>query len=265
MLIDWFTVAAQTINFLILVWLLRRFLYQPVLAAIDAREAKIAAELKDAAAKKSEAQAERDDFRSKGAALENQRAELLRKATDEANAERQRLLDTARNDADALRVKLDAAVETERLELNREIVRRTQQEVFAIARKALVDLAGTTLEDRIVEVFIRRLREMHEKGNAAPPTLPQGTVALVRSAFDLAPAGRVAIDSAVRAWLGADAKLCFQTVPDLICGVEIAVAGRKMAWSITDYLASLDESVTTLLELKASVTPPATIDVQHAA
>jgi F-type H+-transporting ATPase subunit b len=38
MLIDWFTVAAQAINFLILVWLLKRFLYKPVLNAVDARE-----------------------------------------------------------------------------------------------------------------------------------------------------------------------------------------------------------------------------------
>ena len=45
MLIDWFTVGAQAVNFLILVWLLKRFLYEPVLAAIDAREKKIAAEL----------------------------------------------------------------------------------------------------------------------------------------------------------------------------------------------------------------------------
>jgi F-type H+-transporting ATPase subunit b len=265
MLIDWFTVAAQTINFLILVWLLHRFLYQPVLAAIDAREAKIAAELKDAAAKKSEAQAECDDFRGKGEALERQRAELLHKATDEANAERQRLLDTARKDSETLRAKLDEAVENERLELNREIVRRTQQEVFAVARKTLADLAGITLEDRILEVFIRRLHEMHATDDAQTPSLARGTAALVRSAFELSPAGRVAIDSAVRTWLGADTKLTFETVPDLVCGVEVSVDGRKMAWSIADYLASLDESVTTLLEPKLSATGPVAIDVQHAA
>ena len=45
MLIDWFTVGAQALNFLILVWLMKHFLYQPILHAIDAREKKIAAEL----------------------------------------------------------------------------------------------------------------------------------------------------------------------------------------------------------------------------
>jgi len=53
MLIDWFTVGAQALNFLILVWLLKHFLYQPILNAIDAREKLIAKELADADAKKS--------------------------------------------------------------------------------------------------------------------------------------------------------------------------------------------------------------------
>ena len=96
MLIDWFTVAAQALNFLILVWLMKRFLYQPILHAIDEREKRIAAELADADAKKAEAQKERDEFQHKNEEFDQQRAALLTKATDEAKAERQRLLDEAR-------------------------------------------------------------------------------------------------------------------------------------------------------------------------
>ncbi len=60
MLIDWFTVVAQALNFLILVWLLKRFLYKPILNALDAREKRIAAELADADARKAEARQERE-------------------------------------------------------------------------------------------------------------------------------------------------------------------------------------------------------------
>jgi F-type H+-transporting ATPase subunit b len=266
MLIDWFTVAAQTINFLVLVWLLKRYLYRPVLAAIDARESKIAAELKDAAAKRAEAQAERDDFWSKGEALQRQSEELLRKATDEADAERRRLLDIARKDSDALRTKLNDAVQGERVELNREIVTRTQQEVFAVARKTLADLAGAALEDRIAEVFIRRLQDMHEK-ESGQPAAPRAAcaAALVRSAFELPSPRRAAIEGAVRAWLGADTTLTFETVPDLISGIELTTGGSKIAWSISDYLVSLDQNVTMILEPKADAKPPAASEVQHAA
>jgi F-type H+-transporting ATPase subunit b len=73
MLIDWFTVVAQIINFLILVWLLKRFLYKPILNAIDAREKKIAKELADADAKKAEALKEREEFQHKNEELDQQR------------------------------------------------------------------------------------------------------------------------------------------------------------------------------------------------
>ncbi|MEO8614423.1 MAG: F0F1 ATP synthase subunit B, partial [Luteolibacter sp.] len=86
MLIDWFTVGAQALNFLILVGLMKRFLYKPILSAIDAREKKIAAELADADAKKADAQKERDDFQHKNEEFDQQRAGLLKKATDEAGA-----------------------------------------------------------------------------------------------------------------------------------------------------------------------------------
>src|SRR5580693_6836832 len=96
--IDWFTVVAQAINFLILVWLLKRFLYRPILSAIDAREKGIADQLADAVAKEAEAHKDREDFQHKNEAFDKERAALLTKATDEAKAERQRLLDQAQKD-----------------------------------------------------------------------------------------------------------------------------------------------------------------------
>src|SRR5271163_2056642 len=111
--INWFTVAAQAINFLILVWLLRRFLYKPILQAIDERAKWIATQLAEAEAKKAEAQKERDDFQHKNEAFDQERAALLKKATDEAKAERQRMLDEARKEADELRAKRQEALRSE--------------------------------------------------------------------------------------------------------------------------------------------------------
>ena len=102
MLIDWFTVAAQGVNFVILVWLLKHFLYKPILGAIDAREKHIAAELADANAKKVEAQKERDDFQNKNKVFDEQRAGLLAKAKADADVERDRLIGDAHKKADAL-------------------------------------------------------------------------------------------------------------------------------------------------------------------
>src|SRR5580693_9013750 len=128
MLIDWFTVGAQALNFLILVWLMKRFLYKPIIGAIEAREKLIAAELADAAAKKAEAQKDRDEFQHKNEEFDKQRAALLSKATDDANGERQRLLDEAGKAADALSAKRQQALLDDAHNLDQAVVRRTQQE-----------------------------------------------------------------------------------------------------------------------------------------
>src|SRR5665811_285428 len=242
MLIDWFTVGAQVLNFLILVWLLKRFLYRPILHAIDAREQRIAAELADAGAKKAEAQKERDEFQHKNEEFDQQRAALLSKATAEANAERQRLLDDARKAADALSAKRQEALRSDASNLNQAIRRRAQQEVFAIARKALTDLATTSLEERMSEVFTRRLREMDGKAKDALAVALKtaSEPALVRSAFELPAAPRDAIQKALNETFSAEIAIRFETAPDLVSGIELITNGQKVAWSIADYLVSLE-------------------------
>jgi F-type H+-transporting ATPase subunit b len=248
--IDWFTVVAQAINFLILVWLLKRFLYKPILHAIDEREKGIAAQLAEAEAKKAEAQKERDDFQHKNEAFDQARAALLKKAEDEAKAERQRLLDGARKDADALRAKRQDALRDEQLNLGQEIARWTQKEVFAVSRKTLADLATTSLEERMVDVFVHRLKALTgaAKDELAAALKASTQPARVRSAFDLPPAQRTAIESAVNKTFGAEAHVQFEIAPELVSGIELSTGGQKVAWSIADYLATLQKSVGELLQ-----------------
>jgi F-type H+-transporting ATPase subunit b len=250
MLIDWFTVAAQAVNFLILVWLMKRFLYKPVLHAIDEREKRIASELANADMKKSEAQKESDEFKHKYEEFDRQRAALLDKATDEANAERRRLFDQARKDAAALSFKLQDALRTQEHTLHQAISRRTQQEVFAIARKALADLATTTLEERMGEMFSRRLREMdgQMKARVAEALKTDPHPAVVRSAFDLPAKQRAAIQNALNEIFSADIRVRFETAPDLISGIELTTNGQKVAWTLADYLMSMEKGVDELLK-----------------
>ncbi len=83
MQIDYFTIVAQIINFLVLVFLLRHFLYRPVIKAMDEREQKMVSRLKDAEQKREEAEAEAESFRQMKQELEDKRQEMLTKAAEE--------------------------------------------------------------------------------------------------------------------------------------------------------------------------------------
>ncbi len=261
MLIDWFTVGAQALNFLILVWLMKRYLFQPTLNAIDVREKRIAADLADADAQKAEAQKERDEFQQKNESFDQERAALLTKATDEAKAERGRLLDQARTDADALSAKRAESLASEGEHLHSAIRRRTQDEVFSIARKTLHDLADTSLEARIGDVFTSQLREMDNAAKAvladalkATPSDPS----VIRSAFELPEEQRAAIQNALNETFSADIPLRFETAPDVISGIELTSHGQKIAWSIADYLTSLEKNVGELVKPPATPIPAST-------
>lgn len=243
MLIDWFTVGAQLLNFVILVWLMKRFLYQPVLDAIAAREQKIAAELADAAASKSEAQKQQDEFRQKNEAFDAERGELLRKAREAAVAERDRLQTEAREAADAASAVLAKSLLSDALHLRADITRHAQDQVFDISRRVLGDLASVSLEQQACEVFIQRLRAIDGAARAtlgaALEAASDAEPALLRSAFDLPAAQRAAIQAALDESFGQPIPLKFETAPDLVSGIELSVQGQKLAWSIADYLAAL--------------------------
>jgi len=249
MLINWFTVFAQAVNFLILVWLLKRFLYKPILRAIDEREKGIAAQLAQAEARVAEAQQERDDFQHKNEAFDQQRRALLTKAADEAKVERQRLMGEAQKDADALRAKRRDALRNEQRNLSQEIIRWTQKEVFAIARKTLADLASTSLEERMGDALVRRVRALDgaAKEQLATAFKTSNHTVSVHSAFDMPPSQRSAIESAVQDTFAPDAHVQFETAPELVSGIELSTNGQKVAWSIADYLSTLEKRAGELL------------------
>ncbi|HNX35931.1 MAG TPA: F0F1 ATP synthase subunit B [Kiritimatiellia bacterium] len=252
MLIDWFTVGAQTLNFLILVWLMQRFLYRPVLRAIDARERRIAQGLAEADQKKAEAQKEREEFRSKNEAFERQRAALLGQMAKDVEAERLSLLETARKAADTMSAKRMETLRSEARELRQAIGQRAQQEVFAIARKTLADLAATGLEERVIEVFVRQLRASGDLARAELTTAAAAGAdpVLVRTAFDLPEARRAELKGVFDEMAAADVPVRFETAPDLVSGIDLVANGRKISWNIAAYLQSLEVGVGELLDAR---------------
>lgn len=104
----------------------------------------------------------------------------------------------------------------------------------------------------MVDVFLRRLRELNaeEKGRLVSALKASPSPVIVRTTFDLPPAQHTATEGAIKETLGTETQVRFETAPDLICGIELAVNGQKVAWSIADYLASLKKGVDELLEEK---------------
>ena len=254
MLIDWFTVIAQIINFVILVWLLKRFLYKPVLQAMDAREKKIADQLRDAAAQKAEAEKQQESFRVAQEEFAKQKQNLLNGVEEEAAAARQRLMEEIRDEVQTLRRNWREALHEEQTTFRTQLADSVQHEIFAIARQTLRDLAGEELEQQIATQFLGRLSQLDgdEKAQLAAHLKTSRRPLVIRSAFDLPDPVRVNIEHAVCNSLEINVPIRFETTPEVLSGIELAADGHKVSWSINGYLSSLEDSVRQLVEQTAA-------------
>jgi F-type H+-transporting ATPase subunit b len=239
--INWFTLVAQIFNFFLLVWLLKRFLYKPILDAIDKRERKILDQLNDAEASKAEALKQQEEYKKKNTAFDIEKKELMNTAISESKEMQTKLLEKARAEAEALKDHLEKTEKEKQNNREATLSHRIKQEVFAISRKTLADLASVSLEERATAVFIKRLKSLKgEDLNQFKSAFKSGKITL-RSAFKLSDLQLKQIEKEVNELLEKKLDFSVEVSPDLIGGIEISTTDYKLAWSISGYLKDLEE------------------------
>jgi F-type H+-transporting ATPase subunit b len=255
--IDWFTVIAEVINFLVLVWLLKRFLYKPILDAIDQRENKITAQILDAGNKIAEAKKEQDEYKQKNEVFDKQKIDILDKAVAESNLQRDKFLETARNEANTLRNNLEKAALDAEERNEQTIVQKTLEQVLSIARKTLTDIASLSLEEQSVNTFIKKLNESkdEEKKEFIEAFKSNSNTILIQSAFDLPIKQQADITDAVDKTLETKTQLQFETTPALISGIELSTNGYKLEWNVSAYLNSLETNIGRKMKEKPEPAP----------
>ena len=237
MQIDWLTVGAQILNFAVLVYLLKRFLYRPVLDAMDRREERIAQRLRDAERREQQADERSRDFREKAEELSSQRDEVLRDVRQEADAERRQRLENARVEVQQQRQRWEAELAREWQDVQQAVGRRLAGAVTEATRRALADLADTDLEKAMGQIMARRLGEL---GPAELDAVAGGSGPVdVVTAFEPDDDLRDQLTEAVRRELRRDVR--FVRSEGIGGGVELRAGGWKLSWTVTEYLRGLED------------------------
>lgn len=248
--IDLFTVIAQVINFIILLLLLKFLLYGRIIKAMDEREGLIASRLKDAEDKGAEAEERAESFRRKEDELSRNRESALRKAAEEAESRKKELMEQARRDVNETRSRWLESVSRQKDAFLRDLRLRSGEEVYAVARKALADLADAKLEAQIALTFVQRLKGLDKENREAIARVAQESKdgVSVHSSFELDGKTRKTILTALRAELGEKLAVGFETSPGLLCGIELRAGDRRVSWNLDSYLDGLVDNVSKTLE-----------------
>ncbi|RJR35396.1 MAG: F0F1 ATP synthase subunit B [Deltaproteobacteria bacterium] len=245
MLVDWFTVAAQVVNFLILVALLKRFLYRPIIEAMDAREARIAARLAEAEKNRKAAETEHAAVLQERRDLEDRRQELLAQAEKEVEAHKQDLIGKLHREIEDLRARWNAALARERDLFFQDLRRRLVAQVAAVSRRAFRDLAGLDLEQRLLEVFLQRLTNLEAAARIefVDAAKEAGGNVLITTAFEMPAAMQTRITQALQELAGETLTPRFESNPEAASGIEVKAGGCKIAWSLDNFLQGLEEAL----------------------
>lgn len=247
MLIDWFTVCAQVVNFLVLVWLLKKFLYGRILRAIDERESKIAANLAEAEAREKQAREQLALYQAKLQDFEQTHEAMLAQARAEADRQRAELLDKAREEVHSLETKWQEDLNRERHAFLLDLRRRAAMEILTIARRTVADLAGTDIQQCAIRVFLERFRSLDSD---ARKHFAQGEL-FIRSPFELSDATRAEIQRTIETELEKPVSLTFERAPEMGLGLELRGNGWRVGWNSESYLEALEEDLKDAFESSA--------------
>jgi F-type H+-transporting ATPase subunit b len=239
MLIDWTTVAAQIVNLLVLVVVLKYLLYDRIIAAMDARERHIAERIAAAERTQQEAAEEAATLRRQRAALTAEQGRLLDEARDTAERTREELTRAVRADIDELRRRWTGTLDHERRRVLRDLQERTGQQVVALTRRALADLADAELEAGAIGTALARLAADGAIERLAARAAATGEPLEVHTAFPLTQTRRDEIAAAIAAQVGDGPGVTFAIDPGLVCGLELRAAGEGCGWSLAGYLEDL--------------------------
>ncbi len=244
MIIDWYTVLFQVINFLVLVFLLRRFLYGPIIEMMEAREMKITQREDVAAAKASDAEKEARAYQQKVAALHSRDEELLAEAKEGAENERRMLLEATRREVDETRKRWHQEVYREQESFMHELRTRVGSKACLIARQCLQDLADIKLETMIWDVFVKKVEQLTPgEFTRLQEAFSQEKRLILNSSFKPTEERLQGLSAFLDAHFKQNLQLMHQTNSDLICGVELDVGGYRVAWSVDEYLDGVEKEI----------------------
>jgi F-type H+-transporting ATPase subunit b len=242
---DLFTFIAQMINFLILLFLLNKFIFGRIKAAMKERERKIRDNIQDAEKKNISAGEYEDKNRELYKKISDEKESLINQAKLEAESFRERLIDE---------YKTSAAIESEKQKLyfnaqNEKFLElmkhKSREYVFLLSEKIIRDLADEKLENKICEKFIKKIKvlESDMTDNIRSNLVNQDKLITVKSSFELDQDLRIRIMKAFNEKFKFTKEFNFEINNGDFCGIELVLESYVISWNMDQYLSGIGEKL----------------------
>jgi F-type H+-transporting ATPase subunit b len=241
---DWVTFALEIVNFLILLWILKRFLYQPVLQTIARRKAGIEKTLADAQSRHAEAEALELRYRGRLADWENEKQGLRAQAAAGIEEERTRRMAALQDALDREAARRRAVDERQADEWRSRLERQAAQQGAQFAARLLARLASREVEARLVALALEDLGGLSgAQLQAMQAACRDGHERIVMtSAFPLPEAERRALVAGLAKATATELSADFAEDPSLLAGLRIDIGPWVLHANLRDELSFFAEA-----------------------
>lgn len=246
MSIDWFTLIAQIFNLLILLFLLRKFLYLPVLEAVEARQKLIREELKKAEDSRIKAQKAEEQCLQKSLEIERQKQQILADVQREAEKLKANLAEEAENQYHQAKAEWKQRLQSEQKNFDNALQKMVAKHFNRFAEKAMRQMADTELNELITGQFITKIKELpdNEKKQLQAGFQKQKKI-VVQTAQPLSFELYQQIENVLRSEcdIAENAKLQYEVNPDIIGGIILQSGEYMTQWSLDLYLREFKQTM----------------------
>lgn len=243
--LNWSTFLFEIVNFLILVWILKRFLYHPILEAIARRREAIEEQMAKADRLRSESQELKQRYENRLSDWEKERQKAMDKLMHELEDTRHLQLENLKSELAREEEKIQVVRSRQEKQFVREVEQRALQQSAQFASKLLGQATGKELEDQLLEVLLENLAAFpddqlsmfSEKWGETPESIQ------VSSAFPVADDKRQLLEYALHGITGLTIPLRYDEDPSLLAGFNITIGAWVLQLSVRDELQGFLEVV----------------------
>jgi len=241
--LNWSTFLLEILNFLVLVWILKRFLYKPVLDVIARRRAAIENKLAEAEQLRTDAEALKDQYENRLSSWQQERQKAIDELRHEIEANRLQQLGDLKQELAQEEEKIRVAGSRKENQLLREIEQRALHQAAEFASRLLAEAAGPELENRLFDLLLDGLSTMPADQISALGSkwgeLPERI--LVSSAYPLADDKRHRLEDTLSRVTGLSVPVHYERDAELLAGLNITIGAWVLQLNVRDELRGFTE------------------------
>jgi len=232
------TFILEIANFLILVWILKRFFYQPVLDIIARRQASIEATLAEANAVRSEAREQQHRYQDRLADWEREKQTAQGELDSEIRRQREQQLADLESDLAMVREKELVLVQRKLEGERQQLVDSALQQSARFATQLLSAAAGPEVERGLIRLLLDELNKLPAEQREKLRTVNNATAdkTVITSAYALDQPTRRALEKLCREILPTNDEFHYQQDPAILAGVRIDLGSWVLGANLQDEL-----------------------------